>query len=325
MAHGDLSDEKWAKFAPLLPPLRSGQKGHPFVEHRKVLNGIFWRLRTGSGWRDIPERYGPYQTCYDRFVRFERRGLWLQILQALQAEKDADGQLDWQTACADGSVIRAQKLAAGAPHHPSQANKRGWDKPAQNKKGRLGLLYAHTQRPRLMQALLASRLKRQVQRREGLGYSQGGFSTKIHLVCEGKGRPLGATLSPGQAHESKHLAPSLDAIRVPRLGAGRPKKRPKWLLGDRAYNGRPCRTVVRQRGIRALIPTKLRERERRKRAGQKGGRPYYFDKEHYKQRNVVERCFSRLKQFRAVATRYDKLGVGYLASVTMAMIMCWLD
>ena len=96
------------------------------------------------------------------------------------------------------------------------------------------------------------------------------------------------------------------------------------MLADRGYAGKPCREALRKRRIKALIPTKSNERARRKRVGQRGGRPYYFDKEHYRQRNVVERCFNRLKQWRGVATRYDKLGVNYLATVTIAMLMCWL-
>lgn len=97
------------------------------------------------------------------------------------------------------------------------------------------------------------------------------------------------------------------------------------MLTDRAYSGKPCRSVLRARRIRANIPTKSREREHRKTLGQAGGRPYSFDSEHYKQRNLVERCFLRLKQFRAVATRYDKLAANYQTGLTIAMIMCWLD
>lgn len=96
-------------------------------------------------------------------------------------------------------------------------------------------------------------------------------------------------------------------------------------MGDKAYGGRPCRSLLRKKRIRALVPTKSNERLHRKRLGQRGGRPYYFDGEHYKQRNMALRCFNRLKQWRSVATRYDKLGANYLAGVTLAMIMCWLN
>lgn len=209
MARGDLSNEKWATLAPLLPPEHSGKKGHPYQPHRQVINGILWRLRTGAPWRDIPARYGPYQTCYDRFVRWRRQGLWLKILQALQADQDEQGKLDWQTSCADGSVIRAHQHAAGA----ALAS------------GSLEVVTAPSALP--VATAAPTSLKAQVQAREALGYSQGGFSTKIHLICEGQARPLAATLSPGQAHESKHLAATLDAIRVPRKGRGRPKKRPR--------------------------------------------------------------------------------------------------
>jgi transposase len=207
MARGDMSNEQWAKIGPLLPPEHSGKKGHPYVSHRRVINGILWRIRTGAGWRDIPERYGPHQTCYDRFVRFKRSGLWQLILQALQAAKDKAHALDWHTGCADGSVIRAHQHAAGAAAASSL------------NEAELEVVSARAN-------TWPTALKEQVQQREALGYSQGGFSTKIHLVCDGKGRPLAATLSGGQAHESKHLASTLDAIRVPRVGKGRPKKRP---------------------------------------------------------------------------------------------------
>src|SRR5215210_8276583 len=114
MARGDLSNEQWTKIEPLLPPEQSGKKGRPYLPHRQVINGILWRTRAGTGWRDIPERYGPYQTCYDRFVRFGRKGIWQNILSELQAQQEGEGQLDWDNACVDGSVIRAHQHAAGA-------------------------------------------------------------------------------------------------------------------------------------------------------------------------------------------------------------------
>lgn len=209
MRRGELSDTKWAKIEPLLPPEHSGKKGRPYVAHRKVLNGLIWRLRTGAPWRDIPERYGPYQTCYDRYVRFRRKGIWTQILQLIQAGKDAQGELDWATSCADGSNIRAHQHAAGA----ARSSLSGTENQATT---------SEAAPPEPTEPELVA----QVQSAQALGYSRGGFGTKIHLVCDGKGRPLAATLSPGQSHESRYLAATLDAVRVPRVGRGRPKQRP---------------------------------------------------------------------------------------------------
>ena len=103
MARGDMNNEQWTKIEPLLPAEYSGKKGHPYVSHRKVINGVLWRVHTGAPWRDIPERYGPHQTCYDRFVRWKHSGLWQTILQALQALKDSVHELDWHTEVAPDS------------------------------------------------------------------------------------------------------------------------------------------------------------------------------------------------------------------------------
>ena len=86
-----------------------------------MIDGIRWRARTGAPWRDIPERYGPWQTCYDRFVRWQQRGIWVRILQALQGAADAAGELVWTHCSIDGSVVRAHQHAAGARHTPAAA------------------------------------------------------------------------------------------------------------------------------------------------------------------------------------------------------------
>ena len=98
MARGDLTDAQWERLAPLLPPQRSGKPGRPYEDHRQVLNGILWILRTGAPWRDLPDRYGPHQTCYDRFVRWRRAGLWERLLQTLHGQADAAGELAWEVA-----------------------------------------------------------------------------------------------------------------------------------------------------------------------------------------------------------------------------------
>ena len=104
MARFDLSDREWAVIVPLLP---NKPRGVPRVDDRRVLNGIFWTLRTGSPWRDLPERYGPYTTVYNRYNRWARAGVWLRIFGAL-AERSPDS-----LHLIDSSIIRAHQHAAG--------------------------------------------------------------------------------------------------------------------------------------------------------------------------------------------------------------------
>lgn len=158
---------------------------------------------------------------------------------------------------------------------------------------------------------------------EALGRSRGGVTTKIHLSSDGKGRPLSVLLTAGQRHDSTQLAAVLDAIRVPRPGGrGRPRKRPDRVIGDKGYSYPACRRELRRRGIAATIPER---RDQRARRASGPGRPLAFDQGVYKRRNVVERCMNRLKQWRAVATRYDKRAVNYRAMVVIAALLLWLD
>ena len=115
---------------------------------------------------------------------------------------------------------------------------------------------------------------------EALGRSRGGLTTKIHLGCDGRGRPLGVVLTPGQRHDSTQLEPVLDAIAVPGpSGRGRPRKRPDHLVGDKAYSYPTCRRLLRRRGIGHTIPQRSDQRARR--AG-RPGRPLAFDRERYR-------------------------------------------
>ena len=108
----ELSEAEWARLAPLLPAVTT--RGRPYQDHRRVLNGMLFWLHTGVPWRDLPERYGPWQTVYSRFRHWSRSGLWDQLLAALQRELDARGQLDHGLWCIDGTLIRGHKAAAGA-------------------------------------------------------------------------------------------------------------------------------------------------------------------------------------------------------------------
>jgi transposase len=156
---------------------------------------------------------------------------------------------------------------------------------------------------------------------EALGRSKGGFSTKVHLCCDGKGRPLSVVFTGGQRHESTQLEAVLDEIRVPRVGRGRPRKRPDHLIADKSYSHPGRRDVLRKRGIAHTIPERRDQRQRR--AKHPGGKPG-FEKATYRRRNVVERCVNRLKQWRAIATRYNKRAVNYQAAVVIASLMIWI-
>jgi transposase len=109
----ELTDEQFAKLAPLLPPEKPAT-GRPNKDHRTVLDAILWRLRTGAPWRDLPERFGPWETVYSRFRRWQRAGVWARVLAELQRQADADGELDWVLHFVDGTVVRAHQHAAGA-------------------------------------------------------------------------------------------------------------------------------------------------------------------------------------------------------------------
>lgn len=110
----ELTDAQFARLAPALPPEKPAT-GRPNLDHRTVLNGILWRLRTGAPWRDLPERYGNWQTAYSRFRRWQRAGVWAGVLAALRAGGDARGELDWELHFVDGTTVRAHQHAAGAP------------------------------------------------------------------------------------------------------------------------------------------------------------------------------------------------------------------
>jgi len=152
----------------------------------------------------------------------------------------------------------------------------------------------------------------------------GGVPTKIHHAVDGRGRPLAVIVAPGQGYDGRMLPDLLDEIYVPRLGAGRPRTRPSKVLGDKAYSSRAIRTLLRHRGIVAVIPEPRDQQANRARSGSRGGRPVNYDHDTYKARNVVERSFAALKQWRGLATRYDKLAIVYRAGAVLAAIITWL-
>lgn len=157
-----------------------------------------------------------------------------------------------------------------------------------------------------------------------IGRSRGGLSTKIHHLVDGNGLPLVVLIGPGQAGDSPMFEVLMEHLRVARRGPGRPRSRPDRLRADKAYSSRAIRQHLRRRGIVAVIPEPDDQKGHRKRRGTRGGRPVSYDTDDYKNRNVVERGFNQDKQWRGLATRYDKLALTYRGGAVLRAITLWL-
>ncbi|WP_238010774.1 IS5 family transposase [Dactylosporangium sp. AC04546] len=291
-ARFELTDAEWDLLRPLLPtdPPRGGR----WQDHRTVISGILFRERTGIPWRDLPARFGNWKTVYQRKRRWALDGTWQRIAERLRLDADLDDGDDW-TLGIDSSVVRAHQHAAGARHQP----------PAGPVK------------------TVTATIPEQAAEPEALGRSRGGFSTKLHLAADRRSRPVSRTITAGQRHDRIGYPAVMASIRIPRR-RGRPRTRPARILGDKAYSIRAIRADLRRRGIAATIPERADQQANRRKRGAVGGRPPAFDAERYRQRNTVERAVSKLKQFRAVATRYDKRAFMYLAAIDIAIIKIWL-
>ncbi len=196
MSWGDLADGEWRIFDPLLPD--RGERGPPVSDKRRTVNGILWVLRTGAPWRDMPARYGVWNSVFVRFTRWSKLGVWdaaFETLASVGPPEDAEHAID-------STIVRAHQHAAG--------------------------------------------VKGGIKIEEALGRSRGGFSTKVHLRTDAKGRPLVFELTGGQAHEVKGYDALMELFEA----------QPEKLLADKGYDADAIRDDLEQRGIEPVIPPK---------------------------------------------------------------------
>lgn len=284
-----LSEAQWSLIEGMLPR-PTGRKGRPFADARLMVEAIIYRYRCGIAWRDLPEVFGPWQTVWTWHHRMAVGGTWDKVLAMLTAAADASGLVDWSLSV-DSTIARAHQHATNTTRLTGA-----------------GSNYPNPTLKPLDHAV---------------GRSRGGLSTKIHQLVDGNGLPILSLLTPGQAGDSPMFLPLMAQLRIAR-DVGRPRIRPDAVRGDKAYSSRAIRGHLRSRGIKAVIPEPDDQKGHRKRRGTKGGRPVGLDAADYKNRNVIERRYCHIKQWRGLATRYDKHAIVYRAAVILNAVVAWI-
>jgi transposase len=248
LARHAIMDEDWERIQDLLP----GQDGQPGVtakDNRLFVDAVLWIGKTGAPWRDLPERFGNWNSVWRRFDRWSRKGVWVKVFEVL---KDPD--LEWLIL--DSTIIRAHPCAAGA---------------ARQFDGTSG------------------------QDEQALGRSRGGFGTKIHGAVNGLGLPVKILLTGGQESDigqGENLIEDADCDAV---------------IGDKGYDSKKFAQAIEAKGAEAVIPSQCNRAEQRD-----------YDKDLYKERNLVERFWGRIKQFRRVATVMKR------PPATSSLLFIWL-
>ena len=213
----ELNEQEWRRIFPLLPDY-SGQRGRPRTPESdfRFINGILWILRTGAPWRDLPPRFGSKSSVWSRLHRWQASGIWEAILEGVQDQEASADRIDWEIHHVDSVTCRAHPCAAGARHD-------------------------------------AQTTTEEARANESLGKSRGGWCSKIHIRCDGRGRPMCLCLSEGQRHDTVFFKTVMDMGAV-RSASGQEKIRPKRVAADKAYGSTKNRKYLRSIGVKAVIP-----------------------------------------------------------------------
>ena len=242
-----LSDEHWSKLKGMMLQENIYNKR----DLRMMVEGMFYRLRVGCPWRDLPSCFGRWNSVYKRFNEWSKKRKWLLLFKSLVSEPDTE----WEFI--DGSYVKAHQHSTGARGADSQA----------------------------------------------IGKSRAGNTTKIHLAVDSYGLPIEFTVTGGEVHDSTAASELIE-----------PLPPAKAVLADKGYDSGKIREQIKNKGANAVIP---------RRSNSIIGNAD-MDWSLYRHRHLVENAFARLKHFRGLATRYDKLKRNYESVVAMACGFLWL-
>lgn len=242
-----LNDELWSKLRSILLQENVYDK----CNLRFTVEGMFYRMRVGCAWRDLPAFFGCWNSIYKRFNCWSADGKLLRLFKVLSCSSDTE----W--IFIDGSYVKAHQHSAGAAGDETQA----------------------------------------------IGKSRAGNTTKLHLAVDAYGLPIEFELTGGEVHDCT-AAPDL----IDKLADS------EAIVADKGYDSERIRTQITNKGSKPVIPRKINSL-----IGNDN-----MDWCLYKYRHLVENAFARLKQFRAIATRYDKLKINYESMVAMACAYLWL-
>jgi len=251
--------------------------GRPRRDRREILDGVLWILRTAAPWRDLPEELGPWATVWDLFDTWNHDGTLDAILARLRSAGIDTGLVDRELWCVDGTVVRAARCAGGGGKQDDP------EEPSDH----------------------------------ALGRSRGGFSTKVHLLCDGHGHPLDFHLTPGQAHEATGLVPLLEGAEERVVdGDGEAIAWPVALAGDKGFRADWIDEYLLAMGMTPVIPSKEDE--------DRAARAVDFDREAYRRRSIVECLIGWLKECRRIFSRFEKTAKNFGGMIKMAFIQRYL-
>ena len=240
--HKDLTDAQWNRIKFVFE--KREKVGRPSLNPRTVFNGILWILKSGGRWRDLPARYGNWNSIYHKFRRWCSLGLFERLLQLINGDAKGATLLEM-----DSTFCKVHQSACSG------------------------------------------------RKNQAIGVSRGGKNTKVHVLINERMQLLKVILTGGQIHDSEAAGALLKGIKL----------KGKTILADKAYSSEQIRLFLAEHEAFACIPDKANFKIK-----------HDFDSQLYKQRNIVERFFQRIKNYRHIATRYDKLAVCFLNFVLLA-------